>query len=148
MQKPKLMDLKSIIGTVQCYFCVIVETEKCELNTSQDKLKVPTEHALEGCVWWLVLPLAPLVEPAQVCERDQSCFYKEIICEIVYKNISIKITRSEVQVYIWCHSTWGILTSFEVVAGAVSQHPVRHYVEQSSGEHPHTRLCHLPTSPW
>ena len=108
MQKPKLMDLKSIIRTVQCYFCVIVETEKCESNTSQDKLKVPTEHALERCVWWPVLPLASLVEPAQVCKRDQLCFYKEIICKIVYKNISVKITWSEVQVYTWCHSTWGI----------------------------------------
>ena len=87
---------------MQCYFCGIVETGKCESNTSQDKLKVPTEHALEGCVWWPVLPLASLVEPVQVCEWDQSCFYKEIICEIVYKNISIKSQGVK------CRCTYGV----------------------------------------
>ena len=125
----------------------LLKQEKCELSTPWDKLEITTEHALEGCVWWPVLPLASLVEPVQVYEWDQSCFYKEIICKIVYKNISIKITRSKVQPYIWCHSTWGILTSFEVVAGAVPRRPVQCYMEQSLGEHPHTHLCHLPTSP-
>ena len=67
--------------------------------------------------------------------------------KVFIKNTSVKITRSEVQVYIWCHSTWGILTSCEVVAAAVSWHLVEHYVQQSSGEHPHTHLCHLPTLP-
>ena len=143
--KPRLTNLKLTVETTQCCSYGIVETGKCEMGTPRDKLKVPTEHALEGCVWWLVLPLVSLVEPVQVCEWDQSCFYKEIICKIVYKNISVRITRSEVQVYIWCHSTWGILTSFEVAAGAVPRHPVQCYVEQSSGEHPHTCSCQLPT---
>ena len=62
-------------------------------------------HVLEGCVCWPVSLLASLVEPAQACEQGQSCFYKEIICESIYKNTSVKITRSEVQVCIWCHST-------------------------------------------
>ena len=79
LKKPKLLDLKSIIGTVQCYFCVVVETEKCESNTSQDKSEVPTEHTLEACVWWLVSLLALLVEPPQACERGRPCFYKEIV---------------------------------------------------------------------
>ena len=92
------------------------------MNTPQDKLEIPTEHALEDCVWWPVLPLALLVEPAQACEQDRSCFYKEIISKIIYENISVKITRSEVQVCVWCRSTWGILTNCKVVAEAVPQH--------------------------
>ena len=55
MQKPKLTNLKLTVETIQCYFYGIVETGKCELSTPQDKLKVPTEHALEGCVWWPVV---------------------------------------------------------------------------------------------
>ena len=49
--KPRLTNLKLTVKAIRCYFCGIVGTEKCESNTSQDKLKVPTEHALEGCVW-------------------------------------------------------------------------------------------------
>ena len=56
-------------------------------------------------------------------------------CESVYKNISVKITRSKKQVYLWCHSTWGILTSCEEVAAAVSLHLVLH-MEQSWGAPP------------
>ena len=62
-------------------------------------------HVLKGCVQLPVSLLASLVEPAQAFEQGQSCFYKEIKCESVYENKSVKITRSEVQVYIWCHST-------------------------------------------
>ena len=76
--KPRLTNLKLTVKTIRCCFYGIVETGKCELSMPQDKLKVPTEHVLEGCVWWPVVPLAWLVEPVQVCERDQSCFYKEI----------------------------------------------------------------------
>ena len=76
--KPRLTNLKLTVETIRCCSYGIVETGKCELSTPRDKLKVPTEHALEGCVWWPVVPLALLVEPVQVCERDQSCFYKEI----------------------------------------------------------------------
>ena len=76
--KPRLTNLKLTVETIRCCFYGIVETGKCELSTPRYKLEVPTEHALEGCVWWLVIPLALLVEPVQVCEWDQSCFYKEI----------------------------------------------------------------------
>ena len=139
--KPRLTNLKLTVAAIQCYSYGIFETGKC------GKLEVPTVHALECCVCWPVSSLALLVEPPQACGWGQSCFYKEIVCKSVYKNISVKITRSEVQVYIWCHSTWGILTSCEVVAAAVSLHPVLHYVEQSWDEHPHIHLCRLPTSP-
>ena len=69
--KPRLTNLKLTVETIRCYFYRIVETGKYELSMPQDKLEVPTEHALEGCVWWPVLPLVSLVEPVQVCERDQ-----------------------------------------------------------------------------
>ena len=76
--KPRLTNLKLTVETIRSGSYGIVETGKCELSTPRDKLEVPTEHALEGCVWWPVIPLALLVEPVQVCKRDQSCFYKEI----------------------------------------------------------------------
>ena len=47
--------------------------------------------------------------------------------------------------YLWCHSTWGILTSCEEVATAVSLHLVLH-VEQSWDELPPNHSCHPPTS--
>ena len=83
--EPRLTKLKLTVEAIQCYSYGIVKTGKCELSTPQDKLEIPTEHALEGCVWWPVLPLALLVEPGQVSERDRSCFYKGIVCKIVYK---------------------------------------------------------------
>ena len=76
--KPRLTNVKFIVEAIQYCSYGIVKTGKCELSTPQDKLEIPTEHALEGCVWWPVLPLASLVEPVQVSERDQSCFCKEI----------------------------------------------------------------------
>ena len=129
--EPRLTNSKLTAKATRCYSYGIVKTEKCELNTPQDKLEIPTEHTLEDCVWWPVLPLALFVEPAQACEWDRSCFYKEIISKIVYENISVKITGSDVRVRVWCRSTWGILTNCEVVAGAVPQHPIRQYAEQS-----------------
>ena len=95
-------------------------------------------------MWKPVSSLASLVEPPQAYKQGRSCFCREIVCESVYKNTSVKITRSKEQVYIWCHSTWGILTSCEEVATAVSLHPVLH-VEQSWDELPHIHSCH-PTS--
>ena len=97
--KPRLTNLKLTVKAIQYCSYGIVKTRKCELSTPWDKLEIPTEHTLEGCAWWPVLPLTSLVEPVQVYQQDQSCFYKEIICKVVYKNISIKITRSEVQVF-------------------------------------------------
>ena len=58
--KPRLTNLKLTVETIRCCFYGIVETGKCELSTPQDKLKVPTEHVLEGCVWWPVVSLALL----------------------------------------------------------------------------------------
>ena len=76
--KPRLTNLKLTVEAIQYCSYGIVKTGKCELSTTRDKLEIPTEHALEGCVWWPVVPLALLVEPVQVSEWDQSCFYKEI----------------------------------------------------------------------
>ena len=76
--KPRLTNLKLTVEAIQYCSYGIVKAGKCELSTPRDKLEIPTKHALEGCAWWSVLPLASLVEPVQVSERDQSCFYKEI----------------------------------------------------------------------
>ena len=96
-------------------------------------------------MWKPVSSLALPAEPPRACEQGRSCFCKEIVCKNVYKNISVKITRSKEQVYLWCHSTWGILTGCEKVATAVSLHPVPH-VEQSSDKLPPNHSCHSPTS--
>ena len=76
--KPRLTNLKLTVKAIHYCSYGIVKTGKCELSAPRDKSEIPTEHALEGCAWWLVLPLASLVEPVQVSEQDQSCFYKEI----------------------------------------------------------------------
>ena len=53
-------------------------------------------------------------------------------CESVYKNKSVKVTRSEMQLYLLCHTTWRILTGCVVVAEVVTPHPVRCFAGQSS----------------
>ena len=55
--EPRLTNLKLTVKAIRCYSYGIVKTGKCELSTPQDKLEIPTEHTLEGCVWWPVLPL-------------------------------------------------------------------------------------------
>ena len=57
-------------------------------------------------------------------------------CESVYQNKSVKITRSEMHVYLRCHTTWRTLTGCVVVAEVVTPQPVRHFVGQSFGQAP------------
>ena len=62
----------------------------------------------------------------------------------VFVKISVKITRSEMQVYLWCHHTYGILTSCEVVVEVVSLYPA--LAEQFLARHHRTHLHPLPFS--
>ena len=52
-------------------------------------------------------------------------------CESVCENKSVKITRSEMHVSLWCHTTWKTLTGCVVVAEVVTPHPVRCFAGQS-----------------
>ena len=61
--------------------------------------------------------------------------------------MKIKVLKSpgvKMQVYLWCHHTWGILTSCEVVAEEVTLHLVLHRSSLWSGTTPTT--CHPPTT--
>ena len=50
------------------------------------------------------------------------------------------------QVYMWCHPTYGILTGCRVVAEVVFPYPALCFVGQSSAGLPHIHSCHPPTS--
>ena len=52
--------------------------------------------------------------------------------KVFVKIKSVKITRNEMHVYLWCHTTWRTLTGCVVVAEVVTPHPVRRFVGQSS----------------
>ena len=73
-------------------------------------------------------------------------FLQGNIVKVFCENKSVKITRSEMQVYIWCHPTCGILTSCGVVAEVVSLYPALCFVGQSLAGLPHIHSCHPPTS--
>ena len=65
-------------------------------------------------------------------------------CESVCENKSVKITRSEMHVYLWCHTTWRTLTGCVVVVEVVSPHPAQYFAGQSSAGLLRIRLCRPP----
>ena len=59
----------------------------------------------------------------------------------VCENKSVKITRNEMHVCLWCHTTWRTLTGYVVVAEVATPHPVRRFMGQSSAGLLHIRSC-------
>ena len=94
-----------------------------------------------------VLLLALLVGPVPASSQGQSCSYKGKFCESVCENKSVKVTRSEMHVYLQCHTTWRTLTDCVVVVEVVSPHPVQYFAGQSSAGLLRIHSCRPPLLP-